>query len=93
MLTDCDEYQSFGIKVSVAGDTVPSVGSPLERPITTSAVGSAVNSTEKVAVPDGSLVFPLIWPTKKPYRSRMKTSPPPFVPPLTRLDAWPLNAT
>src|SRR5215213_9566237 len=59
-------FQLAAVKMSVAGLTLPSVGSLLLRPIVTFAVGWLSNLTVKVAVPPASLVSPLIADTLMP---------------------------
>ncbi len=53
------------VKVRVAGETVPSLVSEEETAVVTSAVGSAVKTTVKVAVAPASVVLPLMAETVK----------------------------
>ena len=55
-------FQSPAVKVSDEGETVPSVVSELERPMTTLAVGSRVSTTVKVgsASPAASVVVSVV---------------------------------
>ncbi len=51
MVTVCSELQLEVLKVSDAGDTVPSLASLVDNPMVTLAVGCVFNFTVKVAVP------------------------------------------
>ena len=50
-------FQSSGVKIRADGETVPTAGLLENRPMLTSAVGSLVSATEKVAVPPTSVVI------------------------------------
>ena len=54
------------VKVRLLVETVPSVVSPDEMPMVTSAVGWLFKTTVNVAVPPASVVFPLIAETVMP---------------------------
>ena len=55
-VTVCAVFQFALVNVSDAGDTVPAAVSSDDRSTSTSAVGSAVNTTVNVAVPPASVV-------------------------------------
>ena len=59
-------FQVAAVKVRLLVETVPSVMSELLMPMVTSAVGSEVSTTVKVAVPPASVVGPLIAETVMP---------------------------
>ena len=54
--TVCGVSQFAAVNVSCAAEIVPSVRSELDSPIETSAVGAALRTIEKVAVPPASVV-------------------------------------
>ena len=69
-VTVCAVLQLAAVKVRLAGETVPSVVSLLDRAIVTSAVGWLPSTTVKVAVPPASVVTrPLVGSTVMPAAS------------------------
>jgi len=62
------------VKVRLAGLTVPSVVSLLEKPMVTAAVGRDDSLTVNVAVPPSSVVFPLIALTVIPAEEVRKSA-------------------
>ena len=66
----CGTFQFAVVNVKPAGLTLPSVGSLLESPIVTSAVGWLASSTVNVAVPPASVVTrPVVGLTSMPTPS------------------------
>jgi hypothetical protein len=55
-VTVCGTFQSAAVNVRLAAETVPSVVSLEATGMTTSAVGSLVRTTVKLAVPPASVV-------------------------------------
>src|SRR6266545_8053480 len=55
-VTVCGESAFAGVKTREAGDTDPSVESLEDRPMVTSAVGTELRATVKVAMPPPSVV-------------------------------------
>ena len=68
-VTVCAVFQLAAVKVRLAGATVPSPVSLEVRAMVTSAVGWALSTTVKVAVPAASVVGPEIVLTVMPEAS------------------------